>query len=89
MIFERLSGKLLHDMLWASPTQNCFVPIEQFLGIIALTVLGIAAAAVLGCTLNLAYRAWNEVSVSNTESVAVLRCVSHKVIKGDEVASTL
>ena len=47
MILERLRGKLLHEMLWASPTQNCVVPIEQFIGIVALITLRAPVTAVL------------------------------------------
>ena len=41
IILERLRGSLLQEILWASPTQNSFVPSEQFLGIKASTELGI------------------------------------------------
>ena len=42
--FERLRGKVSHIILWANPTQNCFVPIEQFFGINVSTASGIAVA---------------------------------------------
>jgi hypothetical protein len=46
-MFERFSGKLLYSVRLSNPKQNCFVPSEQFLGIISLTVLksGRAVAA--------------------------------------------
>lgn len=47
IIFVRFSGKLLHSMRLSYPKQNCFVPSEQFLGIISLIVLMSGMAVVI------------------------------------------
>src|SRR5579871_5864336 len=47
IILGRWRGSLLHEMFWASPTQNSLVPSEQFLGIKASSELGIAVLAAL------------------------------------------